>query len=113
MQFIHANCQNILVSNQNPIFKDGNSELFNFISKNLKIPESYLNANITGKLLVKFRVKSNGRIDKFEILKSPGFGIDNEIIRVLKLTSNKWIPAKRNGKTINDFIILSINIDYE
>jgi periplasmic protein TonB len=70
-----------------------------FLQKNLKYPEKALFANVTGKVYVEFIIESDGILTNFNILKSVGFGIDEEAIRVLKL-SPKWIPAKYKGRNV-------------
>jgi protein TonB len=83
-------------------FPGGNSEMLKFIGQNLKVPKEFQDAGISGKIIVSFRVKKEGTLDNIEILRSPGFGIDEEIIKVFK-SMPKWIPAKLNGVAIDSF----------
>jgi TonB family protein len=80
-----------------------------FLQKNLKYPEKALRANVTGKVYVEFIVESNGILTNFNILKSVGFGIDEETIRVLKL-SPKWIPAKYKDKSVRSRFTIPISM---
>lgn len=86
----------------NAQFPGGTSEMYKHIAENLKVPQKFKDANISGKIIVSFRVKKEGTIDNIEILRSPGFGIDEEIIKVFK-SMPKWIPAKINGVAIDSF----------
>ncbi|MCP9767577.1 energy transducer TonB [Lacihabitans sp. LS3-19] len=86
----------------NAQFPGGTSEMYKHIAENLKMPQKFMDANISGKIVVSFRVKKEGTIDNIEILRSPGFGIDEEIIKVFK-SMPKWIPAKLNGVAIDSF----------
>lgn len=81
-------------------FPGGNSEMLKFIGQNLKVPKEFQDAGISGKIIISFCVKKEGTIDNIEILRSPGFGIDEEIIKVFK-SMPKWIPAKLNGVPID------------
>lgn len=83
-------------------FPGGISEMYKHIAENLKVPQKFKDANISGKIVVSFRVKKEGTIDNIVILMSPGFGIDEEIISVFK-TMPIWIPAKLNGVAIDSF----------
>lgn len=83
-------------------FPGGNSEMLKFIGQNLKVPKVFQDAGISGQIVVSFRVKKEGTLDNIEILRSPGFGIDEEIIKVFK-SMPKWIPAKLNGVAIDSF----------
>ena len=91
----------------------GESKLGVFIAQNYKYPMQKLRANAFGKIVVKFKVTERRAIESIYVVKSPGFGADEEIIRVIKLTSGKWKPGRRNGKTVAMFYSLSIYIDPE
>jgi periplasmic protein TonB len=80
-------------------FQGGMGALGKFLQKNLKYPEKAFRANVSGKVYVEFMVESDGTLTNFNNLKSVGFGIDEEAIRVLKL-SPKWIPAKHKGRNV-------------
>ena len=78
-----------------------------FLQKNLKYPEAALKTNATGKIYVEFIVEKDGSITHIDVLKSAGFGWNEEMIRVLKL-SPKWIPAKDKGKIVRSKYYLTI-----
>ena len=78
-----------------------------FLQKNLIYPEAALKTNATGKIYVEFIVEKDGSITHIDVLKSVGFGWDEEMIRFLKL-SPKWIPAKDKGKVVRSKYYLSI-----
>ncbi len=92
-------------------FQGGMGALGKFLQKNLKYPEAAQRANVSGKIYMEFIVETDGTISKYEIIKSVGFGVDEEAIRVLKL-SPKWIPAKHKGRNVRSrfTIPLSINL---
>ncbi len=70
-----------------------------YLQKNLKIPREALRANVGGKVYVEFIVNTDGTADDFKILKSVGFGCDEEAIRVLKSVT-QWIPGKQSGRAV-------------
>ena len=84
-----------------------------FIGQNYKYPRQQLKASAFGKIIVKFRVTERGSVDSIHVVKSPGFGADEEIIQVIKLTSGKWKPGRKDGKTVAMFYSLPIDIDPE
>lgn len=57
-----------------------------------------------GKYLVKakFILSKDGSLSDIACENNPGFGICDEIIRVLKKTKT-WIPAEQRGKAVRDF----------
>ncbi|MEZ0539062.1 energy transducer TonB [Fibrella arboris] len=79
-----------ILQRQEPEFVGGVSALATFIMRNYHYPERMLKANVSGGTDVKFRVTERGTVDSIRILKSPGFGADEEAIRLIKLTSGKW-----------------------
>ena len=90
-------------------FPGGNQAMQEFISKNLRYPEKFKEANITGKVFLKFVVSGAGEISDIKVVK----GIpdckecDLEAIRVVKLMP-AWIPGKLSGKAVKSVYNLPI-----
>jgi protein TonB len=53
-----------------------------------------MRANVEGKVYIRFSVSKKGKIDSLDVLKSIGFGCDEEALRIVK-TMQKWTPAKK------------------
>ncbi|MBO0950686.1 energy transducer TonB [Fibrella forsythiae] len=87
-----------------PAFKGGWREYYSFSTKQLKATPAFTKANVTGITYVRFRVTVTGEVDSIRIVRPFGFGMDEEAIRVLKLTSGNWIPAQKSGKQIASFV---------
>ncbi len=87
-----------------PAFKGGWREFYSFSTKQLRSTPSFTKANVTGITYVSFRVTVNGAVDSIRIVKPFGFGMDEEAIRFVKLTSGRWIPAQKSGKQIAAFV---------
>jgi hypothetical protein len=98
---------------QQPEFIGGVAKFMTFIAQNYRYPEQMIKANVSGRTVVKFRITERGMVDIIQIIKSPGFGTNEEIIRVLKLTSEKWKPGRIHGKSVAMFYYLPLNIDPE
>jgi TonB family protein len=88
-------------------FPGGMGAFGKFLQKNLRYPQALQKANVPGKIYVKFSVETDGTLANYNVIKSTGFGLDEEVIKVLKL-SPKWIPAKRKGKPVRSDFILPI-----
>ena len=83
-------------------FPGGEDGLRRFISENMNYPEMAVDADISGTVNVVFVVTKDGRIRDVGILGArKGFGLEEEAIRVIKLTSGKWKPAKQRDRTVN------------
>ncbi|NMM48969.1 energy transducer TonB [Marinigracilibium pacificum] len=91
-----------------PIFDGGVVNLIQFIYGNTKYPDKAVEHGIEGVVVVKAIIEKNGALSNIDVIKSPGYGLDEEVIRVL-LDSPKWIPAKRNGLPVRSYINLPVN----
>ncbi|MFT4760940.1 MAG: TonB family protein [Paraglaciecola sp.] len=60
-----------------------------YIQQNRRYPEEAKENNVSDTVVVQFKVKENGALTDFKILKSVGFGCDEEAIRLLK-DGPKW-----------------------
>src|SRR5699024_3049331 len=84
---------------QKPKF-DGN--LKDYISKNLKYPESVKEANIEGNVYVQFTIMQDGSITDVKVLRGKDIGngvLAKEAVRVIK-GMPKWTPGEVNGTKV-------------
>ena len=95
------------VTEQMPIFTGGDIALLNFVSKNLKYPESAIKDKIQGKVTLRFIVTKTGEVDKIEIVRSLQPDCDKEAVRVVKMLP-KFVPGKQNGKLVDVWYTLPI-----
>lgn len=76
-----------------PIY--GQKAFNDHVKENLIYPEVAAAQNIRGRVLVEFTVAENGDLKDFKILKSLGYGCDEEAIRLIK-TGPRW-QARTKG----------------
>ena len=104
------------VTEQMPIFTGGDIALLNFVSKNLKYPESAIKDKIQGKVILRFVVTKTGQVDKVEIVRSLQPDCDKEAIRVIKMLP-KFTPGKQDGKLVSIWytmpITFKLNVDVQ
>lgn len=81
-------------------FEGGDTALRKFILDNMQYPDYEFDNDIEGTARVSFRVTSKGEVKDAKISNSTGnTNLDNEAIRLVKLTSGKWIqPCLECGK---------------
>ncbi|MGL4630219.1 MAG: energy transducer TonB [Leadbetterella sp.] len=91
-----------------PEFPGGISSLYKFLGENIKYPEKAHKANVSGKVFAKFVVEKDGSISNIQILRGIGFGVDEEVIRVIKLMPI-WSPGQKNGKACRSFFNMPIS----
>jgi periplasmic protein TonB len=82
-----------------PTYKEGRVALEKFLTDNTQYPEQAKKNNITGFVVVAFLVKADGTLTDFHVLKSLGYGCDEEALRVAKLMP-AWNPGKKEGKAV-------------
>lgn len=80
-------------------FPGGNSEMYKFIGNYLKYPPKAIEANISARVSANFVIEINGEISNIQIIKGIGFGLDEEVIRIIELMP-KWEPAEHKGKKV-------------
>ena len=83
-------------------FPGGDAGLQRFIAENITFPPMALENDMQGTVNVMFVVDKSGRVRDVTILgRKKGFGLEDEAMRVIKLTSGKWRPAKQRDKSVN------------
>lgn len=108
----------------NPVFTGGQDALMKHLIDNLKYPVSAQQMQIEGRVLVQFVVMSDGTVDNVHIVKSAKDkatstlrvkdkvysakqqneaikSLDDEAMRVVKLTAGKWTPGMQKGENVN------------
>jgi TonB family protein len=84
---------------QNAEFPGGPRAFSQFIQRNLRYPSAAVRANVGGKVYVQFVVNKDGTIQDIKVLKSVGFGCDEEAIRLIKSVP-RWTPGKQSGRAV-------------
>jgi TonB family protein len=68
-----------------------------YLQKNLKKPKQAIDNQIIGNVTVEFKVNKEGKLSDFKIIKSLGFGCDEEAIRVIK-EGPSWMSKVSGGE---------------
>jgi TonB family protein len=80
-----------------PQFKGGQQALDQFLSSNIVYPEYSRQNCIPGTIKVRFRLDSLGKVSETSAIDGLGIDLDDEAVRVIKMTSGKWqLPAHYN-----------------
>ncbi len=87
----------------------GGMDAFNkFISKHLHFPPEAEEAHVGGRVFVSFIVEKDGSLSSFTILRGPGYGTNEEALRVLKLAP-AWVPGMQNNHPVRVQYNIPIN----
>lgn len=87
-------------------FPNTEKDKYKWLVKNLNINTPVDNGAPEGTytVRVKFIVMKDGTLKDFQPETSHGFGMEKEVIRILKL-SPKWVAAMKNGVRVNSWTI--------
>ncbi|MFD1820301.1 TonB family C-terminal domain-containing protein [Pseudarcicella hirudinis] len=81
-----------------------------FLNANLSYPQDAREKNIEGKVYINFVVCTDGSLCNFEVIKSSGnSSLDEEALRVVKLSNGKWKPGLQRGKLVKTKYVLPLN----
>lgn len=92
---------------QDPAFaqpEGGKKALREYIDDNLVYPQEALANGIEGKVRLRFKVYPNGRLGQFKVLKSLGYGCDQEAIRLLE-NGPRWEVTGTNEALIRKYTV--------
>ncbi len=95
-----------------PEFPGGEDALYDFITKNLKYPQSAKDNNIQGRVFVQFTVDKDGSIINPKVASDIGGGCGEEALRVVKMMP-KWIPGNQRGVKVRTQFTLPITFELD
>lgn len=100
-----------------PRYGGGNEEFKKFIAANLRYPKAALEAQVEGKVLVEYEIDDNGIVHNPRVLRSLGYGCDEEAMRVVgllrfKKVKNRGMRVRVNTKTNINFSLPKTSISY-
>ncbi len=82
-----------------PQYSGGQKAIAKHIIKNINIPEYAYQHNISGRVILMFKIDKEGNINNIKVVKSLCKPCDKEAIRVIKLMK-KWKPGESRGQKI-------------
>lgn len=92
---------------KNPFYEGGLKAMREFISQNKKYPKEALKEKIEGTVVIKYTINYKGKVIDTKVLKSLGYGCDEEAQRVIKLM--KFEAPKNRGIKVKFFKNIQIH----
>ena len=68
-----------------PFYKGGKTAFNKFVTDNLKYPKEALDNKIEGTVMLRYSINYKGIVEDVKVIKSLGYGCDEEAIRIIKL----------------------------
>ncbi len=97
-----------VVVEQMPMFPGGEKELLDFIGSNAKYPEELLDKKISGKVIIRFAVNTDGNVEDLSVLKGVHPALDREALRVVS-DLPQFIPGRQGGKAVPVWYMVPVN----
>ncbi len=94
-----------------PSFPGGIDKFYKYVGNKFSKPEIEFSKPI--RIMVSFVIEKNGTLSDIKVVQNPGYGLDNEAIRVLKSLKTKWIPGIKDGNPVRTAYTLPIVIQPE
>lgn len=92
-----------------PIPQKGINDFYQFLGSHFtKTKEAEIN-KIAGRLVIQFVVERDGKLVEPKVLKSLGYGLDEEAIRVITSYEN-WIPGQQRGVPVRVLYSIPLTI---
>jgi protein TonB len=85
--------------------------MLEFIYANIEYPNFARENNVSGTVVVRFVVNTQGNVDQIEVLRDIGAGCGEEAVRVVKLMNTlpeRWTPGKQRGVPVNVYFTLPV-----
>jgi TonB family protein len=84
-----------------------NKNLATFINRNIIYPDSAKKAKVEGAVVISFAITENGEVADPHLLRSLGYGCDEEALRVISIMPN-WTPAYNKSTPVRVRLSLPI-----
>lgn len=90
-----------------PVPSIGMRKFRQYVKKNQRYTDAALQNQIEGNVTVQFMVNPFGNLSGISVLKSLGYGLDEEAVRLLK-EGPQWKSATINGNPVEEVVIIKI-----
>jgi TonB family protein len=93
---------------QMPRFPGGMEALQKYFRENVRYPQSAIDGNIQGSVLIGFVIAQTGDIRGVSVIKSVDPALDSEAVSVIRAMP-KWEPGEDKGRKVNVYYKVPIN----
>lgn len=91
-----------------PEYVGGSAAQFWFLQQNMQYPEEAVQKQVSGTVLISCIVEPDGSVTNPHVFLGSEPLLNDEAIRLVGLTSGKWIPATYNGENIADEKVIPV-----
>lgn len=94
-----------------PVPSGGSAGWAKFLQSSIRYPNQALQNEMSGRVIVSFIIEKDGHLSNIHVERGPGYGMDEEAARVLKL-AKPWTPGMQNGNPVRVKLTLPVNFTY-
>ena len=98
-------------ADQMPEYPGGTSALMLFLAKTLRYPSLPEADRKIGRVVCKFVVQADGRVDNIQVVRSLGEAFDQEAVRALSKMA-RWKPGRNDDKPVPCYFTVPITFRY-
>ena len=91
-----------------PMFVGSQNEIDALLSSNIQYPEDALKSVRSGKTIVSMVIDKNGTAGQYEVVRDFGKNAGEEVMRVLQMIPDLWIPATKGDKIVATKLYFSV-----
>ena len=81
------------------------------LQSKIEYPQKAKENKIEGKVYIKCKITSEGKVEEIKVVKGLGFGCDEEAIRVVK--DSKWKPGEIDNKPVDMYVSIPIIFEFK
>jgi TonB family protein len=81
-----------------------------YLETNRQYPQQALDNDVKGKVIVGFDVGIDGRLGNFKVIRSLGYGCDEEVLRLVK-EGAAWKPTTEDDKPVESTVHIKLKFD--
>lgn len=94
---------------QAPVFIGGKRWFYYYFSTLLRYPANARRMGIEGKVFISATITKEGEMINEKVEEGPGYGLNEEALRVFQMIPKDWIPAKVNGENVDIKILIPVS----
>lgn len=81
-----------------------------YLESNRQYPQQALDNDVKGRVIVGFDVGTDGRLTNFTVIRSLGYGCDEEVLRLVKEGAS-WHPTTEDDKPVESTVHVKMKFD--
>lgn len=93
---------------EQPEYQGGMAAFYGLIGENMNYPKEAKRSGIEGRVYISFVINKTGELEEVKPERTLGYGCDEEAVRLVMLTSGKWIPGNQRGRPVKVRMVLPI-----